>query len=67
MVAYSTLKSKKEPASKVLWILSAWFLPLIGPLLYLLFGINRVERKAWKKHFADKRFKKIREDRKSVV
>ncbi len=61
LVTYNTLKSKKEPASKVLWILSAWFLPILGPLIYLMFGINRVERKAWKKHSADKRFKELRE------
>ncbi len=61
LVTYSTLKSKKEPASKVLWILSAWFLPILGPMIYLFFGINSVERKGWKKHFADKKLQEMRQ------
>ncbi len=37
---------KRETRAAVLWIAFIWFLPLLGPVLYLLLGINRVRRKA---------------------
>ena len=56
LVAYSCLKTRREATSALLWIFVAWSFPLIGPLLYLLFGINRVPRKAWRKQRADNEF-----------
>lgn len=37
---------KRDSRAAVLWIGFIWFLPLVGPILYLLLGINRVRRKA---------------------
>jgi cardiolipin synthase len=37
---------KRDTRAAVLWIAFIWFLPLLGPVLYLLLGINRVRRKA---------------------
>src|SRR5580700_10731006 len=37
---------KRDTRAIVLWIAFIWFLPLAGPVLYLLLGINRVRRKA---------------------
>lgn len=44
---------KRDSRSAVMWVGVIWLSPLVGPLLYLLFGINRIERKAislWRGH-----------------
>ena len=42
------LLSKRDPRSALGWTVTALFLPLLGPLLYLLFGISRAESRAEK-------------------
>jgi len=37
---------KREPRSATLWVFVIWILPAAGPILYLLLGVNRVERRA---------------------
>jgi len=37
---------KRDPRSATLWTLLIWLLPIAGPMLYLLLGINRVRRSA---------------------
>ena len=37
---------KRDPRSATLWTLLIWLLPVAGPALYLLLGINRVRRSA---------------------
>lgn len=37
---------KRDPRSSAIWVILIWVLPVAGPLLYLLLGINRVERRA---------------------
>ena len=37
---------KRDPRSATLWVLLIGMLPLLGSLLYLLFGINRYQRRA---------------------
>lgn len=65
MVAIHCLKNRRESSSALLWIFVAGGFPLIGPLFYLWFGINRVPQKAWHKHYSDQKFlseRKARED-----
>jgi cardiolipin synthase len=45
-VTLHVLWHKREIGSTIAWMGLAWLSPLIGSLLYLLFGINRVHRKA---------------------
>ena len=40
--AVHALLRKREPRASLLWITVCLFIPLLGPILYLLFGINRV-------------------------
>lgn len=40
------LLTKSDPRSAFGWIIVCWVFPLAGPLLYLLFGINRVRSRA---------------------
>jgi len=35
---------KKDPRAAIGWVGMIWFVPIIGSLLYFLFGINRVHR-----------------------
>ena len=37
---------KREARSAALWVIVIWVLPALGPILYLVLGINRVERRA---------------------
>ena len=46
LVTMHVLLHKREVASAVGWIGLAWLAPVMGAALYLLFGINRVQRRA---------------------
>lgn len=45
-IRWVLLLKSREPTSSVAWILMIVALPVLGGLLFLVFGINRVERKA---------------------
>ncbi|MBS0422421.1 MAG: cardiolipin synthase [Proteobacteria bacterium] len=45
-VTIHVLLTKREAASGVAWIGLAWLAPILGSVLYLLLGINRVRRRA---------------------
>lgn len=56
LVAVHLLRHRREPASSLFWLLLTWFLPVLGALAYLGFGIYRLPRKGWQKQVADARF-----------
>lgn len=37
---------KREARSATIWVILVWILPAVGPILYLLMGVNRVRRRA---------------------
>ena len=37
---------KRESRSAALWVILIWVMPALGPILYLLMGVNRVRRRA---------------------
>jgi cardiolipin synthase A/B len=45
-VTAHALAHKRDPGSAVAWIGLAWLSPVVGSVLYLLLGINRVQRRA---------------------
>src|SRR5476649_1230760 len=45
-VTLHVLAHNRNPGSAVSWIGLAWLSPVVGSLLYLLLGINRVQRRA---------------------
>jgi cardiolipin synthase len=51
----AALLRKREPAAALGWSLAIIFLPVVGPLLFLLFGVNRLPRRLRRKirHRAD--------------
>lgn len=46
LVTVHALRAKRDPRSAVAWIGLAWLSPVIGSVLYLLLGINRVRTRA---------------------
>ena len=53
LVAFHCLTHRREPTSALLWLSLAWFIPVVGSLLYLMFGIYRVPEKGRHKYRAD--------------
>ena len=45
-VTWHVLLRKREVASAVGWIGLAWFAPVTGAVVYFIFGVNRVQRRA---------------------
>jgi cardiolipin synthase len=50
------LRRRREATSAILWIFVSWSFPIVGPLLFLMFGINRVQTKGWRKRRSDVEF-----------
>src|SRR5690606_29951813 len=40
------LFSKRDPRAAAAWMGLVWLLPVVGPVLYLILGINRIRRRA---------------------
>lgn len=45
-VTWHVLRSKRDTAAATGWIGVVWLMPFVGCALYLMFGINRVQRRA---------------------
>ncbi len=45
-VTVDAVLNKRNVPSVIGWIGLAWLVPLVGPVIYLCFGINRIKRKA---------------------
>lgn len=52
-VFFHALKRRRNASATILWIFVAWSFPLIGPLLYLSFGVDRVPDKGLRKRAAN--------------
>src|SRR5262249_50384074 len=46
LIPYVFFQKRKQPVSTLAWITAIAMLPYFGSLLFILFGINRVERRA---------------------
>jgi cardiolipin synthase len=46
LASIHALLHKRDSRAAVLWIGFIWLLPVLGPLLYLVFGVNRIRRRA---------------------
>jgi cardiolipin synthase len=56
VVAFHCLWRPRDPRSTLAWLFAVWVAPVLGAVLYLLFGINRVQEKGWQKHESDQTF-----------
>lgn len=55
LVCCHCLRSRREANSTLLWIFLSWSFPGIGPLLYMMMGVDRVAYKAFKKHITNQK------------
>ncbi len=46
LTSIHVLLSRREPGSSIAWMALVWLAPLIGVTTYLMFGINRIKRRA---------------------
>jgi cardiolipin synthase len=46
LASVHALLNKRDSRAATLWLGTIWFLPVLGPMLYLGLGINRIRRKA---------------------
>jgi cardiolipin synthase len=53
LVTLHCLQRRRNASSTVLWIFTAWSVPVLGPLFYLSFGIDRVGDRGYLKFLAD--------------
>ncbi|HEV8389156.1 MAG TPA: phospholipase D-like domain-containing protein [Dongiaceae bacterium] len=47
-VTLHVLERKRDVAASIAWIGLAWLSPIVGSALYLFFGVNRVQRRAFR-------------------
>jgi cardiolipin synthase len=45
-VSANVVLTKRDPRAAIGWIGVIWLTPIVGSILYLVFGINRIQRKA---------------------
>lgn len=53
MVCIHCLRQRREATSAILWMFVSWSFPVIGPVLYLMFGVDRLPDKGIRKYIAD--------------
>ena len=46
LASVHALLHKRDSRAATLWIGVIWLMPLLGPILYLVFGVNRIRRRA---------------------
>ena len=46
LASIHVLLRKRDSRAAALWIGLIWLLPVLGPMLYLVFGVNRIRRRA---------------------
>ena len=52
------IAQKKNPVSALAWIMATVFLPIVGPILYLIFGTGRIQNRGYQKMFSNARARK---------
>ncbi len=58
LVCLHLLLKPRDARTSLLWIFFTSAFPIFGPLSYVLFGINTVPSKGWKKQYSDSTFQK---------
>lgn len=58
MVILHLLNKPRDARTSLLWIFFTSVFPVVGPLAYVLFGINTIPNKGWQKQYSDSAFQK---------
>lgn len=61
LVCMHCLRTRRDATSAILWIFVSWSIPVIGPLLYLTIGVDRLPNKGFIKRTHDARLLEARE------
>jgi cardiolipin synthase len=56
IICIHLLHKPRDARTSLLWIFFATVFPVVGPLAYLLFGINTIPHKGWEKQHSDVSF-----------
>ncbi len=67
LVTLHCLHRRRNASATLLWIFIAWSFPIIGPLFYLSFGIDRVVDRGYLKFLADEHLLKTRSGTKEAA
>lgn len=58
VICLHLLLKPRDARTTLLWIFFTCVFPLVGPLAYVLFGINTIPNKGWQKQYSDSTFQK---------
>ena len=58
LICFHLLLKPRDARTSLLWIFFTSIFPLVGPFAYVLFGINTVPNKGWRKQYSDIAFQK---------
>ena len=49
-VALHVLRHRRRADSTLLWLFITWLLPIVGPVFYAMFGVDRVPKERWRRN-----------------
>lgn len=63
LVFIDRLRLRREPSSALLWVMVVWTFPVLGALLYLGFGVDRIDNQGFIKERMDRQLLAERQSR----
>ncbi len=67
LVCLHCLRNRREATSTLLWIFLSWSFPLLGPLLFLTIGVDRVTQRGQRKIERNAQLRKARDAREDTL
>lgn len=67
LFSYHIIMTKKDVRAAIGWVGLVWLVPFVGAVLYLLLGINRIQRKAVRVRLSNKQNKQIKTNNRSEI
>jgi cardiolipin synthase len=61
LVTFHSLQRRRNASATLLWIFVAWSFPVIGPLIYLCFGVDRVADRGFQKFLTEEHLLQTRQ------
>jgi cardiolipin synthase A/B len=63
LVLFHSLMHRKESSSFLVWVFLAWSFPFVGAALYVMFGVDRIPAKGWRKRESNRELGDARQAR----
>ncbi len=67
LISLHCLRRRRNASSTILWIAVSWSFPLVGPILYLSFGVDRVADRGFQKFLTEEQLLCTRRSTKDSV